>query len=315
MKLRLPIAPVPSLSEYLHVGLVQTNLDAKSAWRVSPRMEEIEQEKAWEEIRWAFRSFSAADPKPDVILLPELSIPRGRIAGLRKMAGSLGSIVIAGADYRLDRDQKQAFNEALVIIPGRRSANRHYQPPITVGKTYPAPLEKSNLAKIGWNFQGHPTQWLFRAHNFGDFGVSICYDLMDLDRALLYQGKIHHLFVLAYNKDVESFRYHAESLSRTLFCNVVICNTGYYGGSLAVSPFYEPWQRTVYRHDGNKMLVTQVVKLPVMALDGAQSDIVEKADPSDPCSNRLFKNLPPGWRDGKQKMKVEVVDLKSPKTT
>ena len=98
--------------------------------------------------------------------------------------------------------------------------------------------------------------------------------------------------MLAYNKDVESFRYHAESLSRTLFCNVVICNTGYYGGSLAVSPFYEPWQRTVYRHDGNKMLATQVVKLPVMALDGAQSDIVEKADPSDPCSNRLFRKSP-----------------------
>lgn len=312
MKLRLPVIPQPSLAEHLHVGLVQTNLDAKSAWRRSPRMEVIEQEQAWEELRWAFRSFSAADPRPDVILLPELSVPRGRIAGLRRMASSLGSIVIAGLDYRLDHLQKQAFNEALVILPGRRHGQRHYQPPITVGKTYPAPTEKDNLASIGWTFQGHPTQWLFRADSFGKFGVAICYDLMDLDRALLYQGRIHHLFVLAYNQDVESFRHHAESLSRTLFCNVVICNTGFFGGSLAVSPFYEPWKRTVYRHDGNQMLATQVIKLPVQALESAQAGDVEKTDSADPCSKRLFKNLPPGWQDTKQKLKVKTAALKGP---
>jgi predicted amidohydrolase len=303
-----------SLNESLYVGLIQTNVDAASAWRTEPRMETVEQSKAWEEIRWAFRSFSAADPKPDLIVLPELSVPRGRIGSLRKMAASLGSIVVAGTDYRLDWKQKQAFNEALVIIPGRRSDSfrRRNNNSITVGKTYPAPKEKSDLAKLGWSFQGHPMLWLFRADDIGSFGVAICYDLMDLDRALLYQGRIHHLFVLAYNMDVESFRYHAESLSRTMFCNVVICNTGFYGGSVAVSPFYEPWRRTIYGHDGNNMLATQVVKLPVKSLDDAQSDIVAQANPADPCSKRLFKNLPPGWRDGKQKLTVATEILKKP---
>ena len=314
MRLAHVIPKSAPLKESLYVGLVQTNLDAGSAWRDQPRMEIVEQEKAWEEIRWAFRSFSAATPKPDLILLPELSVPQGRIGSLRRMASSLGSIVVAGIDYRLDWQQKLVFNEALVIIPGawRDDSRRRYQSPITVGKTYPAPREKEKLAKAGWTFQGHPTLWLFRADDIGSFGVSICYDVMDLDRALLYQGRVHHLFVLAYNMDVESFRYHAESLSRTMFCNVVICNTGSYGGSVAVSPHYEPWRRTIYRHDGNNMLATQVVKLPVKSLDDAQAGIVDRANPADPCSKRLFKNLPPGWRDGKQKLAVATEVLKKP---
>lgn len=298
-------APV-ALNESVHIGLIQTNLDAACAWQNGPRMESTEQDRAWEEIRWAFRSFSAVAPKPDVILLPELSVPRGRVGSLRRMAASPGAITIAGLDYRLDSKRKKAFNEAVVIIPGGRgdSSRRRRQSPITVGKTYAAPAEDSGLVKSGWSFQGHPTLWLFRADDIGSFGVAICYDLMDLDRALLYQGRVHHFFVLAYNMDVESFRYHAESLSRTMFCNVVICNTGFYGGSVAVSPFYQPWQRTIYRHDGNRMLTTQVVKLPVRALDDAQSGIVEKLSPTDPCSKRVFKNLPPGWRNAKQKVAV-----------
>ncbi len=306
MKLLQRMSAHVALNESVQVGLIQTNLDADCAWQNGPRMERTEEDRAWEEIRWAFRSFSAVTPKPDVILLPELSVPRGRVGSLRRMAASVGAITIAGVDYRLDSKQKQAFNEAIVIIPGGRSGThgRRRQSPVIVGKTYAAPAEKNGLAGSGWNFQGHPTLWLFRADDIGNFGVSICYDLMDLDRALLYQGRVHHLFVLAYNMDVESFRYHAESLSRTMFCNVVICNTGFYGGSVAVSPFYQPWQRTIYRHDGNRMLATQVVKLPVKALDDAQSGKIEKSNPTDPCSKRLFKNLPPGWRDAKQKLAV-----------
>jgi len=292
-----PDTESPTLKEKLHVGLIQTNIDAQIAWRTGPRMAVLEQNRAWEEIRWAFRSFAAAAPKPDLILLPELSVPLGRVRALRRMAATLGSIVVAGTDYRLNGEEGQAFNDAIVIIPSRGQGHQRKrdQNSVTVGKTYPAPSEKTALEKLGWTFQNNPTLWLFCSDTLGNFGVAICYDLMDLERSLLYRGKVHHLFVLAYNQDVESFRYHAESLSRTMFCNVVICNTGFYGGSVAISPFYEPWRRAVYRHDGNRMLATQVVELPVRDLDEAQDGRVTIANPADPCSKRLFKNLPPGW--------------------
>jgi predicted amidohydrolase len=254
-----------------------------------------EQEVAWEDIRWAFRSFAASDPKPKIVLLPELALPRGRIESLRKIAASLGMIVIAGLDYKTDHARKIVWNEAMVMIPGSPRIAKGSRVPasIVVGKTFPAYTEREKLESIGWTFRGDPKLWLFSADDIGDFGVSICYDLMDLERALLYLGRVHHMFVLAYNKDTESFRHHAESLARTMYCNLVICNTGFYGGSIAVSPYHETWRRTIYRHEGSKMLAAQVIRIPVQSLDHAQ---LGKDTAEFPGSKSPFKSLPPGWK-------------------
>ena len=279
--------------EYLNVGLVQTNLKASAAWRagVGPPMHAMAQAKVWDEVQRSFSYFRAAEPKPQVILIPELSVPRGRIGDLQRAARALGSVVIAGLDYRLDWAAHHVWNEAVLLIPEkwRKGERSRRLTSITIGKTYPAIKEEADLADKkngGWTFVREPHCWLFDAGEAGRFGVSICYDFLDLQRALLYKELIQHLFVISYNRDTDSFLHNAESLARTMYCNVVVCNTGYHGGSLAITPYYEPWQRTVYRHNGNEMLVSQVVKLPVRAMIHAQAGI----DPSG-----KFKSRPPGW--------------------
>lgn len=157
-----------------------------------------------------------------------------------------------------------------------------------------APGERGYIIDSGLEFDSEQTVWIFDTGEFGKIGVCICYDFMDVERYLVYKGKIHHLIVLAYNRDIDSFYHLADSLSKTLFCNVIICNTGYYGGSVAVSPYYEPYNRTLYRQEGKNLFSVQVVKLPVSSIDRARKG--ENVTYSDENGNlkRLFKSLPPG---------------------
>lgn len=288
------------VNDRLRIGVIQTSLHADAAWvddksgnwQKCVRMSSIEERRAKKEIRHFLASLRGLDRLPDIILLPELSVPLGFEQKLRRAAEKLESIIIAGLDYRIETGETEptVSNEAIVIVP-RRLRGRQVARGTEVrrvGKTYPAPAEKTKLQAItdtSVAFLAHPTVWIFESPDLGKFAVAICYDFMDLDRIVMYRNKIQTLFILAYNRDTTSFDHLAEALSRMLFCNVVVCNCGQFGGSLAVSPFREPFRRSIYRHAGQCLPHAQLVQLPLAVLAAHQAG----------TPHQDFKSLPPGF--------------------
>lgn len=282
------------LVDTLTLGVIQTTLKFEPAWGASsePRISPAEDSRAWHEIRRAMRALADHDDQPRIILLPELALPRTRLDDFERLVCSMNAIAIVGVDYRLEQMNKSAKNEGLVLVPRnfwKRTPSR-YASRVWFGKRDPAPAEASGFKQYQppWTFQSDPNVYVFDAGPYGRIGVSICYDFMDIERALLYRGRVHHLFVIAYNRDVKLFESLAVSLSRTVFCNVVVCNTGYYGGSLVVTPYYDAFKRIGYSVDGGQLFTAQCVQLPVSGLDAAIRG-------SDTQPVVTYKHLPPGF--------------------
>lgn len=287
------MAPYTSkLDLSLRVAIVQTSLDPECAWKNSAKMEPEEEERAISEIRAFFSALHQEPVPPDIVLLPELSVPTGFENHLRKMATHMRSVVIAGVDYRAGSAPGTVHNDALIIVPKRwRDKKMSVNTTVRrIGKTYPAPVEEKKLNSISCHFQRDPTVWLFDGGEIGRFGVLVCYDFLDLERIAMYRKRVHHLFILALNRDTTSFNHVAEAVARMAFCNVIVCNCGYFGGSLAVAPYRLPERRTIYQHAGPKLAAMQVIELPVHNLDMHQN-----LNPPIFNGEDEFKNLPPGY--------------------
>jgi predicted amidohydrolase len=279
------------LQDWLRVGIIQTTVDADAAWSADVNMSSIEEERVVSEMQQHLASLALEVPKPDIILLPEVTVPLGFTGRLRRIASQMNCIIIAGLDFDpvSGSSPLAAQNRAAVIIPNRWGRDHSSRTTIRyVGKTYPSYEEEKNLNSHGYQFRRIPEIWVFEAGKFGRFGVVVCFDLLDLERVAMYRLHIQHLFVLAYNKDITTFDHAAEALARMVYCNIVICNTGTYGGSIAVSPYKQPERRLIYRHSGSKLSTSQTIHLPVKALYEAQTDTWPKG------KEREFKALPPG---------------------
>ena len=279
-----------TLEDVLRVGVIQTTVD-NSAWGADLRMTTVEEERAVSEIQQHLAALNLEDPKPHIILLPEVAIPLGFLPRLRKIAAKMNSIIIAGMDFEAftATPVRTARNRAAIIIPNRWGASHSSKTTLRyVGKTYPSYEEAEHLTKCGYTFHPTPEIWLFDGGRFGRFGVVICFDLLDLERVAMYRMQVQHLFVLAYNKDATTFDHAAEALARMIYCNVVICNTGHHGGSIAISPYKRPERRMVYRHSGMGLSTSQTICLPVASLHAAQTGAWPEDKP------REFKSLPPG---------------------
>lgn len=282
-----------ALQNALRVGVVQTVIKGDSWLQYGWRMDAEAAATSWRAIERAFQQFHVLEEPPEIVLLPEVSVPRAKFRLLKKMSAGLPCLTVAGLDFELSAPRNVA-NRAALLVPTRwpdENPSRGCKV-ISIGKTYPSEEEREMLRKNKpkRRFAADPTLWLFDAGHLGRFGVCLCYDFMDVDRLPLYRGEIHHLFVLAYNRDIVAFNHLAESLCRTLYCNVVVCNTGFFGSSAAMTPHARHYRRPTYRVQGQRLETSQIISLPVEAIDIAQ----RTGDRGSKGSYDELKGIPPG---------------------
>lgn len=281
-------------SEFLTVGLIQTTLNRYIAWENenSCSIDDLEGERVWEEVIKGMKSLQKDENQPVIIVLPELTIPQKYIHKLCKLTNSTNSVIIAGLEYNVNEADKTVLNEVIVAYPEKWPRNFGYGcKKIILGKYHYARIEEKELKDRGYTVKRNPNIYVFDADKFGRIGVAICADFFDIERFVIYKGKIQHLFIIAYNKDVSAFYFLAEAISRLVFCNVIICNTGYFGGSIVFSPYNEHFRRYLYKHEGSTLFTTQSVNIPVRSLVIAQKN----DDENYKLGKDRFKYKPPGY--------------------
>lgn len=296
------------MEKLLNIGIIQAIVDPDLAWSDTPKMDIYEANAIWRQIQAAFASFQEMSDtkKPDIVVIPELAVATYFESRIKSYAQKIGAIVVAGLDFK-QYDNNRVSNRAIFYVPrdwphgkqvGKVKATSFY-----FGK-HIASREEMKIIKQDWNMSFVPCNefYIVDLAEYGKLGVSICADFYDIERYAIYKGRIQHLLIIANNKDIKSFYFLAEAISRLVYCNVVICNSGHYGGSVCFTPAKHEYQRYSYKHEGHDLFTTQIVSIPVDALWKAQSEDMDALNG--------FKNPPPGYEYHYEKYVEQVKEEK-----
>jgi hypothetical protein len=234
------------------------------------------------------------NPKPDYMLLPELSLPLQWVDSIASRLTAAGISLIAGTEYR-HYGNDEILSEACLVLTDDRlgfpAAIRIWQP-----KLQPAVGEDQQLTAI---FGKH---WAFSAllgkrskpvyvHNGIHFGVMVCSELQNSKARIKFQGEVDALMVLSWNKDLDTFAALIESTALDLHTYTILVNNRAYGDSRVRSPAKETFLRDLARVRGGDNDFVIAATLDIDALRSFQSRA--KRWPQD---GDKFKPLPEGFR-------------------
>lgn len=159
--------------------------------------------------------------------------------------------MLAGLEYRSSKFG--IHNDALVSLstqwPWYASALTFLQP-----KSAPSHEEKQLLWKHSrkrlYRPRGEELTFPVYVHGGFCFGLLLCSDLTNVSHRNRFQGNIDALFVLEWNKDIDTFGFLIEASAHDLHAYVIQVNNRLYGDSRVRSPRTKPYQRDSVRVKG-----------------------------------------------------------------
>ena len=255
---------------------------------------------------------------PGLVVLPELAIPQQEIQSLRSLVKSENKSVVAGLYWRY---VKSAFRPSMEFTPSRRYIVNELElvlpiqeergPSLVrwfrVQKPTPAHVEVGLARAISKNSANCSIlpgkRWYRFIHpEWGDFSVGICSDLIDSQPWRLLRGELLHLFLVAFNKDVELFDSLTWIRAYENYVNVASVNHGKFGGSFIWTPKSKQ-MKELARLRGNDLVLIADVSLPVKGLFIAQSIGIKNTIRRETrrwqnkrVKSSEFKAPPPGFR-------------------
>jgi hypothetical protein len=207
--------------------------------------------KRYQRVNSLINSILTNPERPSYVLFPEASLPKRWAIRIAMKLAKSGISFVAGTES-WTRKRYPFRNEALISLcsswPGYRSHLLYSQP-----KIRPAYAEGDSIREAGRTFylpndidQCRPVY--FHGDHF--FSVLICSDMTDLDNRQYLRGAVDSVFVLEWNRDINSFSSLVEAATLDVHCYVVQVNNRAYGDSRVRSPRVATHERDVVRVKG-----------------------------------------------------------------
>ncbi len=238
--------------------------------------------------------------KPNYVVFPELSIPRKWAFNISLKLARNSISMIAGLEYYPSMDDsKKLHNDCLISLatrwPGYLSNIILFQP-----KLKPSHGERKllkTLKKEQVEPLGETKNLCIFSHGRFNFGVLICSDFTNAHNRLHFQGNIDALFLLEWNRDINTFGFLVESAAHDIHTNIVQVNNRKYGDSRIRSPKNEPYERDNVRVKGGISDYYVIGEIDYKTLRKYQSEHLNtNGDIEDSSLAKTYKPLPIGFK-------------------
>lgn len=229
------------------------------------------------------------NPRPTHVLLPELALPERWISSVSGRLKDAGVSLVAGLDYT-KASGGRIYSEALLMLSDDRLG---YPSTVEIRqrKCLPAPPEEEELyVKYGQVWDVRPAEKPVYNHKGFSFGVLVCSELQSIAYRKRFQGDVDSLFVLSWNRDLETFGALVESAALDVHAYIALVNNRSYGDSRVRAPMKEAHRRDLCRVRGGGDDYVVVVDIDVDALRRFQSRAKNWPREDDP-----FKPVPEGF--------------------
>ncbi len=235
----------------------------------------------------------------DYIVLHELALPAEWFVPIAERCAESGVSVISGIDYLVTEANKYCINPVWMSLVNMRSSGFHQTVYVCENKKDFSYDEEMCVAKSGYENDPDETKedHAIVKHGGFCFSVLVCSELTDIENRSRLRGLVDALFVLAWNKDINSFSPIIEAATLDLSAYVIQCNNNKYGDSRIRVPAKETYMRDLVRLRGGDSHYYVCESLDVEELRAQQEEwFANRNGVRESRTDWKFKPLPRGYR-------------------